>query len=215
VTFLNIPLAGPQSRLVLGGGGLVAQAIRRASLALDPYVPRWDRDFRDLGVADSGAIRKGARIMLGPGASPEEVPVIYVGAGVPVLPRVPAVWYVGGRRYGREDRDRARHEHRLLPLAEISLEVGLRTALLELGGQAFHLVVDLDVLDPVWAPAVARPTGLGAEPRELWKAFETLRASTLGSFEIRGLLPGRDADGQSARLAAEAVRDLALLVWGR
>jgi len=215
VTFLNVPLAGPQTRLALGGGGLVAQAIRRASLALDPYVPRWDLDFRDLGVADSGSVRKGARILLGPGAPPEDTPVIYVGAGVPVLARVQAVWYVGGRRYGREDRDRARHAHRLLPLAEVGLEVGLRTSLLEVGARPFHLVVDLDVLDPVWAPAVARPAGLGVQPRELWKAFEAIRASTLGSFEIRGLLPGRDADGQSARLAAEAVRDLALLVWGR
>ncbi len=215
MTFLNIPLASTQTRLALGGGGLVAQAIRRASLALDPYVPRWDLDFRDLGVADSGAVRKGARILLGPGAPPEDEPVVYVGAGVPLLARVQAVWYVGGRRYGREDRDRARHAHRLLPLAEVGLEVGLRTSLLEVGARPFHLVVDLDVLDPVWAPAVARPAGLGAEPRELWKAFEALRASTLGSFEIRGLLPGRDADGQTARLAAEAVRDLALLVWGR
>ncbi len=214
MTFLNLPPPGPQTRLVLGGGGVVAQAIRRASLALDPYVPRWDLDFRDLGAADSGPIRKGARILLGAGAPPEGLPLIHLGAGVPTLARAPAVWYVGARRYGREERDRARRAHRLLPLAELGLEVGLRTAMLEVGPQAFHLVVDLDVLDPVWVPAVARPAGLGAEPRELWKAFEALRASGLASFEVRGLLPGRDPDGQSARLAAEAVRDLAMLVWG-
>ena len=59
MTFLNVPLAGPQTRLALGGGGLVAQAIRRASLALDPLqaegrievlrlpVPRYAPYYRD------------------------------------------------------------------------------------------------------------------------------------------------------------------------
>jgi arginase family enzyme len=49
---------------------------------------------------------------------------------------------------------------------------------------------------------------------ELWRAFEVLRDGPLRSFEVRGLVAPLDHDGRTAFLAAEAVRDLALLLWG-
>ena len=216
MTFLGLPPAGPETRLVLGGGGAMAEALRRASRGLLPYVPRLDRNFRDLSAGDAGPSLEGARILLGPCPCPPGLPQVHLGAGLPAASEKGTAWYLGARRYGREERERARREQRLLPLAEIDLSTGLRTALAELGGRPFRLVLDLDLLDPAWAPAVQDPAGLGAEPRELWKAFEVLRdEATLESFEVRGLVVERDPSGQTARLAAEAVRDLALLVWGR
>ncbi len=214
MTFLGLPSPGPGTRRLLAGRGEGARALRQASRQLDPYAPRWDRDFRDLGLADSGEELEGACILLGPAPSPAGVPTIHLGASLPPGGAPGTVWYLGARRYLREDRDRARHQQRLLPLAEIGLEVGLRTCLVEIGPRPAHLVVDLDVLDPVWAPAVARPCGLGVHPHELWQAFAVLRDGPLRSFEVRGLVAGLDREGRTALLAAEAIRDLALLLWG-
>ncbi len=214
MTFLNLPVPQPGTRLILGGDGEGARAIRRASWRLDAYVPRWDRDFRDLGLADAGPGLEGASILLGPAPFPEGVPTIHLGATLPPGGRPGTLWYLGARRYQKEERDLARSQQRLLPLAEIGLDAGLRTALLEIGPRPGHLVLDLDVLDPAWAPAVARPCGLGAQPLELWRAFEVLRDGPLRSFEVRGLVVELDHDGRTAFLAAEAVRDLALLLWG-
>lgn len=212
MNFLGLPAPGPSTRLLLAGAGEAAEAIRRASSGLDPYVPRWDRDFLELGAADSRGALGGARLLLEP--VPLEGPQVWIGAGLePARPGT--AWYVGARRYRREERDRARREQRLLPLPEVGLEVALRTALMEIGERPFHLVLDLDVLDPAWAPAVARPCGLGADPRELWAALEVLRDRAPASFQVRGLVPETDRDGRTALLAAEIVRDLALLAWGR
>ena len=212
--FLDLPAPGPGTRRLVAGAGPVAEALRRASRGLDPYAPRWDRDFRDLGAADAGSAREGAHILLGPGPVPEGLPLVYLAAGLEPVEPPGTAWYLGARRYTREARDRARREQRLLPLAEVDLGVALRTALLETGGSPFHLVLDLDVLDPAWAPGVERPAGLGATPRELWAALGLLRDGPVASFEVRGLVPERDPEGRTALLAAEAVRDLALLAWG-
>lgn len=214
MTFLDLPAPGPGTRRRVAGAGPVAEALRRASRGVDPYAPRWDRDFRDLGAADAGSAREGACILLGPGPVPGGLRSVHLAAGLEPAERPGTAWYLGARRYTREERDRARREQRLLPLAEIDLGVALRTALLETGGQPLHLVLDLDVLDPAWAPGVERPAGLGATPRELWGAFELLRDAPLASFEVRGLVPGRDPEGRTALLAVEAIRDLALLAWG-
>jgi len=214
VTFLGLPTPGPETRLLLGGEGEGARALRQASLKLQTWVPRWDRDFRDLGLADAGGRLEGASILLGPAPRPEGVTTIHLGASLPPADHPGTVWYVGARHYSKEDRDRARSQQRLLPLAEVGLEVALRTSLLEIGPRPTHLVLDLDILDPAWAPAVARPGGLGAEPRELWQAFSVLRDRPLRSFEVRGLVARLDREGRTALLAAEAVRDLALLLWG-
>lgn len=206
MTFLGLP-GGAEARIVVCGGGSVAEAIRRASQDLEPFSPLLDRELRD--ASDAGAnVVSGARLYLGHGR--RDLPLIRLGAELEEL-EGPRTSYLGVRACSVADRDRARHEHRLL--TGIDLATALRTAALELGGELAHLVVDLDVLDPAFAPGVARPFALGASPRELWDALRGLEPGSVASAEVTGLVPWRDPEGRTARLAAELARDLALILW--
>lgn len=209
MTFLGLP-GGTEAQVLVCGGGSAAEAIRRASQDLETFSPALDRDFADLSAADAGSEAvPGARLYLG--QSRRDLPLVRLQADLRELDG-PRSWYLGGRACSRADRDRARREHRLL--ADVDLGTGLRTAILELQGEPAHLVVDLDVLDPAFAPGVARPFARGATPRELWEALRCLGPGAVDSCEVTGLVPWRDPDGRTARLAAELARDLGLILWG-
>ena len=72
--------------------------------------------------------------------------------------------------------------------------------LLELEGP-LHVSLDLDVLDPAFAPAVQTPEPLGLSPRQVLKILSGLCGPDLRSFDIVELTPGYD-HGQTAILAA-------------
>lgn len=208
MSFLGLPI-GLEGRLVVGGSGSVAESLRRASQDLETFSPLLDRDFADLSASDAGVGgHPEIRLSLGPGR--RDLPMVRLGAELRELDG-PRSYYLGARSCSRADRDRARREHRLLA---VDLATGLRTAVLELEGRPAHLVLDLDVLDPAFAPAVPRFLGRGATPAELWAALRTLPPGSLSSCEVGGLVPWRDPDGRTARLAAELARDLALILWG-
>ena len=72
-----------------------------------------------------------------------------------------------------------------------------------------HISIDMDVLDPAFAPAVQTPEPFGLEPLELLELLRSLCRRELASLDIVELAPTYD-QGQTALLAA---RLLVELMW--
>ena len=75
------------------------------------------------------------------------------------------------------------------------------------GGRPLHISIDLDVLDPAFAPAVQTPEPLGLTPWELLRILLGLAAEPVRSVDVVELAPGYD-HGQTALLAARLIAEL-------
>ncbi len=93
-------------------------------------------------------------------------------------------------------------ELRALGPGEYSQRVLTRTA-----GASCLLAVDLDVVDPAFAPAVRSPEVAGLLPHEAITLLRSLAGTPFAGFELTGLDPGRDGPGQITSVLA------ANLVW--
>ena len=71
-----------------------------------------------------------------------------------------------------------------------------------------YVSVDLDVLDPAYAPGVSHPEPGGMSTRELIDSIQRLDARIVGA-DIVELNPRRDPSGLSATVCAKLVRELA------
>lgn len=77
------------------------------------------------------------------------------------------------------------------------------------GRRPVHLTVDLDVIDPTYAPGVGTPERGGITYREAHLAMEVLAESgLLGSLELTEVNPILDQGNQTALLAVEMVASL-------
>jgi len=92
-------------------------------------------------------------------------------------------------------------------LDRIGIERALREALDRVSGAAFvHVSLDLDVLDPEFAPGVGTPVRGGLTYREAHLALELVAESGLaGSFEVVEVNPILDRENTTAGLAVELV----------
>lgn len=195
------------------------EEICRAGLELESYSPLLGRDLVDLKLA--GPLTRG-RGDLYFGHQKSLAPELYVdsawvslAAGIDLETAESLgpgrVWFLGSRDYSRVERDYARNQQRLLPHAEVNLEVALQTAAAEIGPRSVFLSVHLDVLSPAFAPGVERLIPLGVSDRELWTALRGFQPARLAGIEVIGLASERDEQGRTAMVAAQLVRDLALL----
>ncbi len=71
-----------------------------------------------------------------------------------------------------------------------------------------YLTLDLDVLDPAFAPGVAHHEPGGLSVREVLRIIQGLRAPLVGA-DIVELNPTRDIDGRTAMVAAKFFREIA------
>ena len=71
-----------------------------------------------------------------------------------------------------------------------------------------YLSVDMDVLDPAFAPGVSHPEPGGLSTRELLRIIQSLRAPIVGA-DIVELNPKRDSQGITAMAAAKILKEIA------
>mgnify|MGYP000206235864 CR=1 FL=1 len=81
-------------------------------------------------------------------------------------------------------------------------------------GKPLHISLDLDVLDPAFAPAVQTPEPLGLTSWELLEMLLGLAESSIRSFDVVELAPTYD-NGQTALLAARIIVELVCAVGKR
>ena len=75
--------------------------------------------------------------------------------------------------------------------------------------EAFYLSVDLDVLDPAFAPGVSHPEPGGMNSRELIELIQSMPGRLIGA-DLVELNPERDIHQLSANLAAKLTKELAI-----
>lgn len=85
-------------------------------------------------------------------------------------------------------------------------------AALEIQGP-IYVSIDLDVLDPAFAPGVSHPEHGGLSSRELIELIQTLPPPIVGA-DLVELNPTRDLNGLSAGLAAKLVKELGARMIG-
>jgi arginase len=71
-----------------------------------------------------------------------------------------------------------------------------------------YLSVDLDVLDPAFAPGVSHHEPGGLSVREVLRIVQGLRGRLVGA-DVVELNPSRDRDGVTAMVAAKIVKEIA------
>jgi arginase len=71
-----------------------------------------------------------------------------------------------------------------------------------------YVSIDLDVLDPAFAPGVSHPEPGGPSPRDVIGFLQRLRGRVVGA-DVVELNPSRDPEGLTARVAAKLVKELA------
>jgi arginase family enzyme len=74
-----------------------------------------------------------------------------------------------------------------------------------------YLSVDLDVLDPAFAPGVSHPEPGGCSTRRLLSTLQSLRSPLIGA-DVVELNPRNDPAGLTARVAAKVVKEIAGLI---
>jgi len=70
-----------------------------------------------------------------------------------------------------------------------------------------YVSVDLDVLDPAFAPGVSHPEPGGLSTREVIGLLQRLRGRVIGA-DVVELNPARDPEGLTARVAAKLAKEL-------
>ena len=88
------------------------------------------------------------------------------------------------------------------------LESVLTKVLQLIDNKAIYLSIDIDVLDPAYAPGVGNPEPYGLSPIELRTAIRRL-APSVSCFDVVEISPDYDM-GMSAIVGAKIVRDFIL-----
>jgi arginase len=89
----------------------------------------------------------------------------------------------------------------------LGLERCVRESLTHIAGPGFvHVSLDMDVVDPAYAPGVGTPVRGGLSYREAHLAMELVAESGLaGSLEVVEVNPILDRENETASLAVELV----------
>lgn len=135
-----------------------------------------------------------------------------------ILDRVPAerVIQLGVRSWSKEEEEwlKSRALRAYTP-EEISrdLEGVLKDVERSVGSGSLYLTIDLDVLDPAFAPAVGTPEPGGLSVAEVLKIVRRLSGLNLAGVDIVELVPPYD-NGNTAFVAARIAYEI-LAAWGR
>jgi arginase len=95
--------------------------------------------------------------------------------------------------------------HTMTEIDRHGMEHVVRSAIERVEGAAFvHISLDLDVVDPQWAPGVGTPVRGGISFREAHLAVELLsEAGVVGSLQLVEVNPILDRENATGELAVE------------
>jgi agmatinase len=182
--------------IVMGGEHSLAPAVVRAFpkdvgvIGIDAHL-----DFRDQYLGDQWSHACSARRIAD-----------HVGAE--------HVVYMGVRSYSQEERE----DHERLGLMYISVydihERGIRAAteraLTAIGRDKVYLTIDMDGVDPAYAPAVGNPEPFGLLPIQVKTVISKLAPDLVG-MDLNEVSPTWDF-GQTSLLAARLVREAVMAI---
>ncbi|PRR69038.1 Agmatinase [Moorella humiferrea] len=84
----------------------------------------------------------------------------------------------------------------------------------EFGSRPLYVSIDIDVVDPAFAPGTGTPEPGGCTPREILEAIYLLSRARVVAFDLVEVCPAFDQANITAALAAKILRE-AILAWSR
>ncbi|MBE3520213.1 MAG: agmatinase [Firmicutes bacterium] len=88
----------------------------------------------------------------------------------------------------------------------------LRTVVSKLDSRPVYLTIDIDVVDPAFAPGTGVPEPGGITSQELLDAVASLQGTNVIAADLVEVAPAYDSTGQTGLLAASIVRECLLLL---
>jgi agmatinase len=120
------------------------------------------------------------------------------------------VYQFGVRSGSKEEFAYARQHVRFYPYEVVG---PLRHVLSQLDERPVYVTLDIDVIDPGYAPATGTPEPCGCTPHELVQALHVLAATRVVGFDLVELCPLAESGVATSVLAAMLMRE-ALLSFG-
>ena len=124
--------------------------------------------------------------------------------------------HVGARAYVKEELEFLR-EHNIKTITNQQIRDGDGPKLLNQMTENFDSVytsIDLDVLDPAFAPGVGNPESVGITSRELYDMITSLRERNIVAADIVELNPSFD-NGSTASLAAKMISTIIAMNYAK
>ena len=117
--------------------------------------------------------------------------------------------HVGARSYAKEELE-YKLEHKVRTITDKDIRDGKGPKLVKDAISIFdkmYLSVDLDVLDPAFAPGIGNPEALGITPRELFDMVYAMDEKLIRCMDIVELCPPYD-NGTTASVAAKLMAEV-------
>lgn len=122
-----------------------------------------------------------------------------------------SVYQFGIRSGTRDEFDYGRAHTNFYPFAAAR---ALEACLSSLRGRPVYITLDLDILDPAYAPGTGTPEPGGIQPAEVFEIVAMLQELNVVGCDIVELSPPYDTGGITAVLAAKIVREGLLVLSG-
>ncbi len=124
--------------------------------------------------------------------------------------------HVGARSYVKEELA-FKTEHKVRTITDKDIREGLGPKLVKDALSTFDRVyvsIDLDVLDPAYAPGVGNPEAMGITSRELFDMIYAMENNVIACMDIVELCPPYD-NGATASLAAKLMAEVIAMTVSR
>jgi agmatinase len=96
-------------------------------------------------------------------------------------------------------------------IREIGVENAFKRALTTIRKEKIFLTLDIDGIDPAFAPGTGTPEPFGLTPMEIKKCISMLGERLVG-FDVTEVSPPYD-EGNTAALAARMMREVIVVAW--
>ncbi|MDR9770893.1 agmatinase [Acetomicrobium sp.] len=96
----------------------------------------------------------------------------------------------------------------------IELFEPLRRLLNEIGGCSIYVSLDIDVVDPSFAPGTGTPEPGGISVSDLFRALSLLRGFNIVGFDLVEISPPNDVNAITSLLGAKIIREVLIMLGG-
>jgi agmatinase len=124
--------------------------------------------------------------------------------------------HVGARSYAKEELE-FKLEHKVKTITDKDIRDGKGPKLVKDAISPFdkmYLSVDLDILDPAFAPGIGNPEALGITSRELFDMIYAMEEKPIRCMDIVELCPAYD-DGSTASISAKLMAEVIAMTLSR
>lgn len=93
-----------------------------------------------------------------------------------------------------------------------NLQEALNLSVKEIGDKPVYVTLDIDVIDPAYAPGTGTPEAGGITSSEMFKLLYILKPLNIAGFDLVEVSPPNDPSGITSVLAAKLIREALMMI---